>query len=132
MIVDKSALLAILLDEPGATALLDAVAASPNPRMSASSWLEVALVIEERGGKLAALRFDEFVRAARIEITPVDAGQAFAAREAWRHFGRHRHGTRLDMGDCLAYALAKTLGDGLLYTGQSFARTDIRAALGED
>ncbi len=88
------------------------------------------MVIEERGGRLASLRFDEFFRASGIELMPVDAAQAIAARTAWRHFGRHRHSARLNYGDCFAYALAKETSEKLLYQGEDFARTDIVSALG--
>ena len=129
MIVDSSALLAILLDAPEAPALLDALVDADRPRMSVANWLEVAMLIEARGGRLASLRFDEFVRASGIELAPVDAAQAETARTAWRHFGRHKHSARLNFGDCFAYALAKENGDRLLYQGEDFARTDIAAAV---
>ncbi len=129
MIVDSSALLAILLGAPEAPALLDALVEAEHPRMSVANWLEVAMLIEERGGRLASLRFDEFFRAAGIELAPVDAAQAEAARTAWRHFGRHKHSARLNFGDCFAYALAKQAGDELLYQGEDFSRTDIVSAL---
>jgi ribonuclease VapC len=128
MIVDTSALLAILLDEGEAGRMLDAIVDAPIVRMSAANWLEVAMIVEERGGRLASLRLDEFFRAARIEVAPVTMAQAEAARQAWRHFGRHRHSARLDFGDCLAYALAKTEGDRLLFTGEDFSRTDVEPA----
>ena len=131
MIVDTSALLAILLDEPEASRMLEALVDARTLRMSAANWFEVAMIIEERGGRLASLRLDEFLRTARIEIAPVTASQAESARQAWRHFGRHRHSARLDFGDCFAYALAKTDGDQLLYTGEDFARTDVEPALKE-
>ncbi len=129
MIVDSSALLAILLDAPEAPALLDALVDADHPRMSTANWLEVAMLIEARGGRLASLRFDEFVRASGIELAPVDASQAEIARTAWRHFGRHKHSARLNFGDCFAYALAKESGDRLLFQGEDFARTDIAAAV---
>ena len=129
MIVDTSALLAILLADDEAPRLLEAMVGAGRPRMSAASWLEAAMVIEERGGRLASLRFDEFVRTAEIEVMAVTPGQAEAARIAWRHFGRHRHTARLNFGDCFAYALAKTEGDTLLFTGEDFARTDVEPAL---
>ena len=129
MIVDKSALLSVLLDEPDAPALLAAIVDAPAPRISAASWLELAMFVEARGGRLASLRLDEFIRTAGIEIMPVSVEQAIAARTAWRYFGRHKHSARLDFGDCFAYALAKTQGSKLLFTGENFARTDIEPAL---
>ena len=129
VIVDTSALLSVLLDEPDAPVLLEAIVDAPSARMSAANWLELAMVVEERGGRLASLRLDEFVRTAGIEVAPVTVEQAAAARSAWRYFGRHKHSARLDFGDCFAYALAKTSGEKLLYTGEDFARTDVEPAL---
>ncbi len=131
MIVDTSAVLAILLGEDGAGRLLEALVDASNPRMSAANWLELAMIVEERGGRIASLRLDEFVRTAGIEIVPVSVEQASAARNAWRYFGRHKHSARLDFGDCFAYALAKTSAEKLLFVGDGFARTDIEPALRE-
>ncbi len=131
MVVDSSALLAMLLGEPRAGALLAALVDADRPRMSVATWLEVAMLIEERGGRLASLRFDEFFRVAGIELMPVDAAQAEAARTAWRYFGRHKHSARLEPGDCYAYALAKRTGEALLFVSDGFARTDIEPALKE-
>jgi ribonuclease VapC len=131
MIVDTSALLAVLLGEEGAGRLLEALVDAPHPRMSAANWLELAMIVEERGGRIASLRLDEFVRTAGIEIVPVSVEQASAARNAWRYFGRHKHSARLDFGDCFAYALAKISAEKLLFVGDGFARTDIEPALRE-
>jgi ribonuclease VapC len=131
MIVDTSALLAILLGEDGSGRLLETIVDAPSPRMSAANWLELAMIVEERGGRIASLRLDEFVRTAGIEIVPVSVEQASAARNAWRYFGRHKHSARLDFGDCFAYALAKTSAEKLLFVGDGFARTDIEPALRE-
>jgi ribonuclease VapC len=129
MIVDTSALLSVLLDEPASPRILEAIVDAPAPRMSAANWLEVAMIVEEKGGRLASLRLDEFFRTAGIELAPVTVEQAAAARTAWRYFGRHKHSARLDFGDCFAYALAKTSGQPLLFTGEDFSRTDIEPAL---
>ena len=141
MIVDSSALLAILLDAQEAPPRLDALVDADRPRMSVANWLEAALVvdgtnrlevamlIEARGGRLASLRFDEFFRASGIELAAVDAAQAEAARTAWRHFGRHKHSARLNFGDCFAYALAKETGERLLYFLYDMASTEINTAL---
>ena len=129
MIVDSSALLSILLGAPDSAALLQALVDAEHPRMSVANWLEVAMLIEEKGGRLASLRFDEFFRTAAIELMPVDVAQVEQARTAWRHFGRHKHSARLNFGDCLAYALAKGTGEQLLFSGDDFSRTDIEPAL---
>jgi ribonuclease VapC len=131
LIVDTSALLAVLLDEPQAGRILEAIVDAPSPRMSAANWLEVAMIVEEKGGRLASLRLDEFIRTAGIGIAPVTVEQAQAARNAWRYFGRHKHSARLDFGDCFAYALAKTSGEKLLFSGEGFSRTDIESAIRE-
>jgi len=131
MIVDTSALLAILLGEEGSGRLLETLVDAPSPRISAANWLELAMIVEERGGRIASLRLDEFVRTAGIEIVPVSVEQASAARNAWRYFGRHKHSARLDFGDCFAYALAKISAEKLLFVGDGFARTDIEPALRE-
>ncbi len=128
MILDSSALLAMLLGEPQAESLIAALVEADHPRMSVANWLEVAMLIEERGGRLASLRFDEFVRSAGIELMAVDAAQAEAARTAWRYFGRHKHSARLEPGECYAYALAKRTGEKLLFVSDGFARTDIEPA----
>ena len=129
MVVDTSALLCVLLDEPDAARVLEAIVDAAEVRISAANWLEVAMIVEERGGRLASLRLDEFFRTAGIAVAPVSVDQAAAARAAWRYFGRHKHSARLDFGDCFAYALAKTMGDTLLFTGVAFARTDVEPAL---
>ncbi len=129
--MDTSALLAVLLDEPQAGRILEAIVDAPSPRMSAANWLEVAMIVEEKGGRRASLRLDEFIRTAGIGIAPVTVEQAQAARNAWRYFGRHKHSARLDFGDCFAYALAKTSGEKLLFSGEGFSRTDIESAIRE-
>jgi ribonuclease VapC len=129
VVLDTSALLSVLLDEPAAPRILEAIVDAEGLRMSAANWLELAMIVEEKGGRLASLRLDEFFRAAGIEITAVSVEQAAAARTAWRYFGRHKHSARLDFGDCFAYALAKSSGEKLLFTGEDFARTDIEPAL---
>jgi ribonuclease VapC len=129
MIVDTSALLCVLLDEPEAARVLEAIVDAPSPRISAANWLEVSMIVEEHGGRLASLRLDEFFRTAGIAVAPVSVEEAAVARNAWRYFGRHKHSARLDFGDCFAYALAKTASEPLLFTGADFARTDIEPAL---
>ena len=132
MIVDTSALMAVLQDEPACGRILEAIVDAPSARMSAANWFEVAMIVEERGGRLASLRLDEFIRTAGIEIAPISVEQAVAARTAWRYFGRHKHSARLDFGDCFAYALAKTSGERLLFSGDGFSRTDVEPALKDD
>ena len=131
MVLDSSAVLSMLMGDAQAPALMVALVQAERPRISVANWLEVAMLIEARGGRLASLRFDEFVRVAGIELVPVDAAQAEAARTAWRHFGLHKHSARLEAGECYAYSLAKRTGEALLFAGGGLARTDIEPALKE-
>ena len=107
MIVDTSAVLAILLDEPDADRYARAIAAAPRCRMSVAGFLEVAIVLESRAGSEAAHELDRFLERAAIELAPVTADHAQAARRAWRRFGKGNHPAGLNFGDCLAYALAE-------------------------
>ena len=128
MIVDTSALLAILFGEPDAGRYEEALASAVHPRMSAVALLEAAMVIESRGGAKAGQELDALLEKAAIELVPVTAEQADAARDAWRRFGKGNHPAGLNFGDCFAYALAKATGEPLLFKGGDFARTDIKAA----
>ena len=128
MIVDSSALLAVLLREPDATRYETAIAVAPSCRMSAVNVLETSIVVESRGGEAAVHELDAFLEQAGIEWSPVTTAQVKAARVAWRRFGKGNHPARLNLGDCFAYALAKTVGEPLLFKGDDFSRTDIEAA----
>lgn len=129
MIVDTSALIAILRDEPEATAFATALAASPSTRMSAGSYLEAAIVVDASGDPVLSARLDQLVSIAEIEIVPVDADAARTARTAYRDYGRGSgHSARLNFGDCFAYALARITSEPLLFKGDDFAATDITAA----
>ena len=129
MIVDSSALLAVLLRESDAARYEMAIATSPRCRMSAVNALETSIVVESRGGEAAVHELDAFLGTAGIEWSPVTADQVTAARVAWRRFGKGNHPARLNLGDCFAYALAKTENEPLLYKGDDFSRTDIVAAM---
>jgi len=127
MIVDTSALIAILRDEPEAGAFAIAIADADRRRISAANYLETAIVIDGSRDPIASRRFDDLVREAEILIEPVTAEQAKVAREAYRDFGRGSgHAARLNFGDCLAYALAKTSGEPLLFKGDDFLRAGLR------
>ena len=128
MIVDTSALLAILFAEPDAKRYEDAIAAAWPRRMSAVALVEAAMVVESRGGPSAGNQLDLLVEKAEIELVPVTAETAEAARRAWRRFGKGNHSAALNFGDCFAYALAEDTGEPLLYKGNDFAQTDISAA----
>jgi len=129
MIIDTSAIIAILRDEPEALAYARAIAIDPSHLISAVNFVEAAIVIDGSRDPIASRRFDQLIREARIVIEPVTEAQARIAREAYRDFGRGSgHPAKLNFGDCFAYALAKERAEPLLYKGDDFARTDIIAA----
>jgi ribonuclease VapC len=131
MIIDTSALVAILRDEPEAKDCALAIERNPNRRVSAANFVETALVIDGSRDPIASRRFDELVKEARIVIEPVTEAHARIAREAYRDFGRGSgHPAKLNFGDCFAYALAKTTGEPLLFKGDDFIYTDIIPARG--
>lgn len=130
MIVDSSALLAVLNREPDADGYQAVILNAVPCRMSVASVLEVSIVVESRGGPEAGDELEAFLETAGIEPTPVTVEQLAAARRAWRRFGKGRHPAALNFGDCFAYALAQVTGEPLLYKGGDFARTDVlKAAL---
>ena len=128
MIVDSSALLAVLNCEPDADRFQDAILTASPCRMSVANMLEASIVVEGRGGAEAGHELDEFLYHAEIEPAPVTAEHLEVAQQAWRRFGKGRHPAALNFGDCFAYALAQVTGEPLLYKGDDFARTDIPAA----
>ena len=128
MIIDTSALLAILLGEPDAGHYEDAIAAAWPRRMSAIALLEAAMVVESRGGAKAGHDLDVLLEKAAVELVPVTSEHANAARHAWRRFGKGNHRAALNFGDCFAYALAKTTGEPLLFKGKDFTHTDVEPA----
>jgi ribonuclease VapC len=129
VILDSSAILAIVLREPDRFRFVDAILESAPRRMSVANWLEATMVVDRRGGALSISRFEDFVRDAEIELIPVSVSQATIARWAWRIFGRGIHPARLNYGDCFAYALAKETREPLLFKGNDFAQTDVEPAL---
>lgn len=128
MIVDASAILAILLDEPDAERYEEAITSAWPRRMSVIGFLEAAIVAESRGGDAMGREFDNLADQLEMEKVPVSLEQAQVARDAWRRFGKGRSPARLNFGDCFAYALAKTSGEPLLFKGADFAQTDIESA----
>ena len=128
MIVDSSAILAVLCGEPDAARYETAIAEALNCRMSVANLLEVFIVVESRGGAAAGHECDAFLEEAGIESVPVTSEHAEVARRAWRRFGKGNHPAGLNFGDCFAYALARTSGEPLLFKGEDFTRTDIEAA----
>lgn len=130
MIVDTSALLAILRDEPEADGCARAIEESATRRMSAGTLLEAAIVIDASGDPFASRKLDELVRIANIEVEPVTAEHVRIGRQAYRDFGRGSgHPAQLNFGDCFAYALAVATGEPLLFKGADFGHTDVRSAI---
>jgi ribonuclease VapC len=129
MVIDSSALMAILLREPEAGPFTTAIANATARYISAVSVLETGIVLANDRGQSAIHELDEMISSAGIQIVPFDASQSGVARHAYEQFGRRRHPARLNFGDCAAYALAKSLGQPLLFKGNDFALTDIAAAL---
>ena len=127
MILDTSALLAILYDEPERPAFNDAVA-TEDKALSAANFVETSMVLEPRYGEDAVHDLDLYIAKAGIAIAPVDVEQAEIAREAFRRYGKGRHPAGLNFGDCFAYALAHVRGEPLLFKGDDFAQTDVEAA----
>lgn len=128
MVLDSSAVLAILFDEPERKTFTTAVEQDRRRLMSAANLLESAMIIESRRGEPAGRELDLLLHRAGVQIVPVDAEQVESARSAWRRFGRGRHPAGLNFGDCFAYALAATTGEPLLFKGDDFQRTDVPAA----
>lgn len=127
MIIDTSALIAILLGEPEAELFAHAIAGAPQRLVSAFTALETGIVIEAKKGDLGGRELDLLIHQAKIEIVPLTAEQLEIARSAWRKYGKGRHPAGLNIGDCCSYALAKTAGEPLLFKGGDFSQTDIEA-----
>jgi ribonuclease VapC len=129
MVVDSSAIIAILRQEPGWERLHDALLGAEAPVISAASVVETSIVVESAAGKAGIDKLDALLDAAAIAIVPFDAAQVALARDGFRRFGKGRHPAGLNFGDCLCYALARQRGEPLLFKGDDFARTDVEAAL---
>ncbi|MBI5504551.1 MAG: type II toxin-antitoxin system VapC family toxin [Deltaproteobacteria bacterium] len=129
MIVDTSAVLAILFEESDAELYARALTQADSCRMSAASFVEAAVVIDSQTKDKGGRQFDAFIRRAAIAIEPVTEEQAHSARQAYADFGKGRHPAGLNFGDCFSYALAKATGEPLLFKGKDFERTDVVSAL---
>lgn len=130
MILDTSAVIAILRSEPEARRFAEAIEAAVERRISAVNYVEAAVVIDGSRDPVASRKFDDLVREARLSIEPVTLEQARIAREAYRDFGKgSKHPAGLNFGDCFAYALAKDRSEPLLFKGQDFPHTDVESAV---
>jgi len=127
MVIDTSALLAILQDEPERRTFNEAIEAADSRAMSVATFVEVSIVIESRYGAEGLRELDLFVNRAGIELVSVDVEQGQVARGAFSRFGKGRHPAGLNLGDCFPYALARVLGEPLLYKGDDFSQTDVTA-----
>jgi ribonuclease VapC len=129
MVIDSSALIAILLEEPDAGALAEVIEDAAARLLSAATFVEAAIVIEARKGSEGARDLELLISRTGIQVVAVDAAQAREAQLAWRRFGKGNHPAGLNLGDVFSYALAKVTGSQLLYKGDDFAQTDLEAAL---
>lgn len=129
MIVDSSALVAILFKEADAATLARALRDAPSRAVAAPTVVEAAMVAEGRAGPAMGGELDDLLRAVDAEIVAFTAEHAAFARDAWRRFGKGRHPAGLNLGDCFAYALAVARDEPLLFKGDDFARTDVKAAI---
>jgi ribonuclease VapC len=125
MVIDTSAMVAILFGEPEQRRFVELIHDTESRLMSAASVLETSLVVEGSFGQSAGSDLDLFLIDAEIEIVPVDREQIDTARSAWRRYGKGRHRAALNFGDCFVYALAKITGEPILAKGNDFTLTDI-------
>lgn len=130
MIVDTSAIIAILNKEPEGAKFREAILQSPSPKMSVATYVELGIVVERHGNPVLSRQLDELLELLGIGLIEVDAEQALVARAAFRDFGKGM-GTRaqLNYGDTFSYALARVQGETLLFKGTDFSHTDIRPAV---
>ena len=124
MVIDSSALLAILLGEAEAESFSRAIAGDPKRLVSALSALEAAIVIRARKGPAGVRELDLLCHVAGVAIVSLDADQVLLARAAYEKFGKGHHPAALNLGDCCSYALARSSGEPLLFKGHDFSRTD--------
>lgn len=129
IVIDSSALVAILRDEPERRPFIDAIVDLGKPRLSAATYVEASMIMELRLGDRGGREIDVLMEDVGIAIVPVDQAQAKIAREAFRRFGKGRHRASLNFGDCFVYALARTLDAPVLFKGNDFTLTDLKRAL---
>ena len=125
MVIDTSALLAILQDEPQRRRFNEAIEADDTRALSTGSFLETSMILESRFGADGVRDLDHFIAKAQISLAAVDAEQARLARDGFRKYGKGRHPAGLNFGDCFSYALARSLDEPLLFKGNDFPRTDV-------
>ena len=128
MILDTSALVAVLYGEPEARDFVERIRAADVCRISMANHVELSMVVESQLGPNGTRQADAFLRRAGVVVEPVTIEQGDLARQAFLDFGKGRHKAGLNFGDCFAYALARATGEALLFKGDDFALTDIRRA----
>ena len=129
MVLDTSAVVAILFDEPERRSFTEAIEADRRRLISTASVLEAALLVEAGRGEAAGRELDLLLHRARVLLVSVDVEHVEIARQAWRRYGKGRHRAALNFGDCFAYALSASSGEPLLFKGDDFARTDVARVL---
>src|ERR1700744_1422282 len=125
MIIDTSAILAILFNEDDAQVYAEAISRADSRRVSAATVVEAAIVVESQTKNNGSRQLDAFIRRAAITIEPVTEDQAHIARQAFTDFGKGRHPAGLNYGDCFSYALSKATREPLLFKGKDFAKTGL-------
>lgn len=131
MIVDTSAVVAILRGEPDADRYVDALAAASEPKISAGNDIEAGIMTDLNRDPVLSRRLDDLLSTSRVHVEPVTHQQAEIARRAYRDFGKGSgHPAQLNFGDCFAYALSQATGEPLLFKGDDFSQTDLQSALG--
>lgn len=129
IVVDSSALIAILLNEPERAEFTDTILTTDNPQIGAPNFFEASMVAETRRGSTGCRDLDRLSASLGLNVVAFDATHIEGARDAYRRYGKGRHRAALNFGDCCAYALAKALDLPLLFKGNDFALTDLKRAL---
>ncbi len=128
LVVDTSALIALLLQEPEAESLLDLAARAERLNLSAATRLELTLVAEGSRFNSTSSEIEALLSNLRVKVLPFDANHLHWALHGWRHYGKGRHQAALNLGDCFSYGLAKALDAPLLFKGEDFQYTDVKVA----
>lgn len=128
MVIDSSAIIAILAGEPEGSTFTDMIGDHKKRAISAATFLEISIVLCRRAHPEDARRLNDFIERMKITVIPVTESQARLAAEAFRSYGKGRHPAGLNFGDCFSYALALERGEKLLFKGDDFSRTDIQPA----
>lgn len=129
MVLDSSAIISVLRQEPGSDELLDAIETARVRRVSTATLVETAIVVQARFGDAGERELDVILHRLGVDVVPVMEEHADIARSAFRRFGKGRHPAALNYGDCFPYTLAMSLGEPLLFTGDDFSKTDVVSAI---